>query len=187
MENCKINHFCYMCGHFIPSTAPGRNLTNKFNDIYLYYFGQTVIENKNWVLNHVCTPCYNGLLAWSERKRKQMPFGVPMMRMRIDPGPHSVANCYGCVNFKTGLNRKNVSFQSCLNAQTPLPHTDEIPVPKFPSPDIFSASQATDFSATSADDPLYEPGPPDEPILHSTPRKSIRNSQLESSKGKRFA
>lgn len=70
---------------------------------------------------------------------KCLPFGVPMLW--TDPTSHHKSNCYACVNSVQGMNRKktkNKVYLSVPSAQTPVQHSENIPVPKPPSPDVSS-------------------------------------------------
>lgn len=155
--------FCYVCGHFTPKSHRQGALSEEFKKLYEAYFNQIVIENENWVPNIVCKTCYNDLFFWMQKKRDRMPFGIQMIW--CNPGEHSESNCYVCANFKFGMNAKylkNKKYIGVPSASIPLPHSENVPVPKFPSPDILSTcTLATNFTeaTTESDYSLFEPGP----------------------------
>ncbi|XP_031640029.1 uncharacterized protein LOC116351997 [Contarinia nasturtii] len=136
MSDChqRFNHYCYICGKFI--VMPNRRkISDEICKIYEQYFNIPVIRNEQWVPSIACTSCTNGLKRWSKGERESMPFGIPMVW--IEPGFHDAANCYVCVNNVTGLNRfkaRTFEYKSVPSAQTPLPHSEHVPIPKKPSP-----------------------------------------------------
>ncbi|XP_022919297.2 uncharacterized protein [Onthophagus taurus] len=90
------------------------------------------------------------------RRIKSLSFGVPMVW--TDPINHDPSVCYACVNSGSGMNRKKMRskvYLSVPSAQIPLPLTENIPVPKPPSPDVLSGiTFSTHLSDTFS---LYEP------------------------------
>jgi len=59
-----------------------------------------------------------------------MSFGVPMIW--IDPREHDPAECYVCVNYIDGMNRRksdSLKYIPITYTQLPLPHSNAIPVP----------------------------------------------------------
>lgn len=109
-----------------------------------------LILNKSWVPNSVCKTCYSALLLWTKRKRPSMPYAVPMIW--ADPGEHDPANCYACANQVYGMNKikaKLHKYCAVPSAQTPLLHSESIPLPPHLSLDILSTWSATAPSTTS--------------------------------------
>lgn len=135
-ENCwkKIKSYCYICGKYVlPQYRVA--LTEKIEHIYCFYFGK-VLVHRRWLPNICCKICYNALDAWYNGKRESMPFGVPMNWLR--PAlTHNASNCYVCANDVHTLNstalKKHV-YWGVTSAELPKPHSDEIPIPKRPSP-----------------------------------------------------
>ncbi|CAH0563180.1 unnamed protein product [Brassicogethes aeneus] len=85
-----------------------------------------------------------------------MPFGIPMVW--TDPGNHEVDQCYVCVNKVNGLNRfkaRNFRNKSVPSAQTPLLHSENVPIPKLPSPGENYVPPSFDFASESHS--LYQP------------------------------
>lgn len=145
MSECKINFFCYVCGHFIPKKGAhgeGIRLTDHFAEMYeKYYNDEKVLRNASWVPDHCCKACYSALSRWWNQTGDgvQMPYGKPMLWSLIDPGEHNAAECYGCRNFITGMRKadKHRTYFPVANVQLPLSH-EGIPVPKKNTPDFFS-------------------------------------------------
>lgn len=170
MSTCKINNFCYVCGKFLTEIGENREKRElrenvHFQELYRLYFSVDVILDEDWAPDFACCNCYNYLVLWSQKKKKEMPFGAPIMW--TDPGDHDKTTCYGCVNFKTGLNKKkakNMVLKSTVNADLTKPHSDAIPVPKCPSGDAQTFySFDTDYTEASNAYSMYEPGPSNAP------------------------
>lgn len=162
MSDCtgKINLFCYICGKIcIPRSE---NFTATLKTAYTAYFNQPIIEN-DYVPEKVCGTCFVYLINWWNGKREKMPFGVPMIW--TNPGEdHDNSNCYACANDYIGLNRKKKNkkiYIGVQSAQLPLPHSNDIPVPRRPSPDVRTVDTA--FQSIPSDPSefhsLYEPEP----------------------------
>jgi len=65
--------------------------------------------------------------------RAAMPFDVPMIW--IDPKEHDPAECYACVHYTDGMNRRksgSLKYIPTTYTQLPLPHSNAIPVPTKP-------------------------------------------------------
>lgn len=145
MLECKsgsINNYCYVCGKYtVPQLQ--NSLSEKIEHYYCFYFSKVVLR-RTWSPNICCRKCYAGLSDWSTGKVKSMPFGVPMQW--LNPGPlHDQYNCYVCANDARGQNRhrlKKFCYQSVQSATLPKPHSEDVPVPKRPSPE--DANQNTD-------------------------------------------
>lgn len=137
MSECTktFNCFCYICGKF--TIMPSRKkISAEICILYEQYFNIQVIQNKEWVPSIACTTCIDRLQKWSKGNVESMSFGIPMVW--ADPGPiHQENNCYACVNKVKGMNRHKsakIEYQSVPSAQTPLPHSETVPIPKRPSP-----------------------------------------------------
>ena len=93
-------------------------------------------ENKKWAPNISCNRCRTSLLFWFDGKRKQMPFGVPMVwREQRD----HVSVCYFCMTKITGFSQKSKSkiiYPTCKSALRPVSQCSDIPVPSFSSGDV---------------------------------------------------
>lgn len=93
-------------------------------------------------------------------KQKKMPFGTPVIW--TDPKKHEKEKCYGCINFKNGMNRKkalNARYVPGPNASLPQQHSDANQPPKPPSLDRETVMTAQTFGTalTDACDPAFEP------------------------------
>ena len=82
MERKCTNHpdrFCYICGNVI---LPRRlaNITDFVKKAYHAYFGVKLGDQDKPFAPHVsCKTCVENLRDWSNKKRKSMPFAVPMV------------------------------------------------------------------------------------------------------------
>ena len=134
-----INHpdnFCYICCEYTPPTHRAK-LSNRIKLAHAHYFGCKVgDEDKEWAPHICCNCCRTSLLFWFDGKRKQMPFGVPMIwREQRD----HVFDCYCCITKITGFSRKSKSkiiYPTCKSALRPGPHCSDISVPSPPSGDV---------------------------------------------------
>lgn len=136
MSDCRKNfhQFCYMCGRF--TIMPNkRKISTEIAEIYEQYFNIPVNQNVDWVPNIACISCVMRLNDWKNGRHESMPYGVPMIWS--EPINHETNKCYVCVNRVFGLNKKKslrFVYKKVQSAQTPLPHSDAVPIPKKPSP-----------------------------------------------------
>lgn len=130
MDECKINYFCFVCGHFIKKKGQhgeGVALTDLFVDMYeKYYEDERVNRSASWVPDHCCKNCYSRLRIWwnyvgDDYDSVRMPYGKPMMWSLVDPGEHDPQGCYGCSNYVHGMRQtdKNRVYHATLNCQLP--------------------------------------------------------------------
>lgn len=136
---CNINNFCYVCGHFTPKMSKHGSFTGEFITEYETNFNYSIISNVPWVPNIVCKTCYTNLVSWMSRRIPKLPFGVPMIW--INPNGQDISNCYACVNSVTGMNKRKMSskvYNMVLSAQITIKHTENVPVPRPPIPDVTS-------------------------------------------------
>ncbi|XP_049307337.1 uncharacterized protein LOC125777138 [Bactrocera dorsalis] len=61
-----------------------------------------------------------------------MGFGIPIIW--IDPQGHHTGNCYACKNKFARLNKRNTVHKSVQSAQLPVSHSENVPIPRCPSP-----------------------------------------------------
>lgn len=167
MDKCnKLNNFCYVCGKFV-ILASRRKITVQTAELYRLYFSQNVFNDVDWAPCIVCTACVFNLNRW-KNSGKAMPFGVPMIW--VDPIVHEAAECYACVNYTTGTNRRkssSLTYTATKNGQLPLPHSDAIPVPRMPSPtDEYTALtyEPTETGETAVS--MYQPSHVTAPCNH---------------------
>lgn len=172
MENCKgnLNDYCYICGHFKVSTQLRSEGVSsvEFQKLFEDYYNNPVIVDKWWAPKSLCKMCYNSLFEWKRSKgKKQMDYGVPMVWSEPEGKKHDPSNCYACVNFVPGANKKkmrNHTYKSVDSALTPLEH-DDYGIPySYPTKDDGDDADATDSSSGESsfdeelqEDPPYEP------------------------------
>lgn len=158
MNQCKINYFCYVCGHFVPKKGlhgEGIGLTDLFVTMFeKYYSDERVLRNASWAPDHCCKSCYSALYKWWNQKVDKgvkMPYGKPMLWPFVDPGNHDPEQCYGCKNYVPGMKKhNNRTYVTTALVQLPLSH-EGIPVPKRNTPDNFSLPTTIPDSAFSDD------------------------------------
>lgn len=156
--SCNINKFCYVCGQFTPHNSKHGSLTHEFLYAYEMYFNHPVITNVSWVPKVVCKKCYTNLMSWMNGRIKKMPFGVPMIW--VNPNGHEDSTCYACVNSETGMNKRKMKckvYKSVFSAQVPIEHSENVPVPRPPSPDVTSGiTMSTHINQPTS---VFEPEP----------------------------
>ena len=75
----SADNFCYICGEFTISSQK-RVLTTRTRKAYHQYFGCKVgDQEKPWAPHICCNSCVTSLNEWLKKKRKAMPFAVPMI------------------------------------------------------------------------------------------------------------
>lgn len=161
-----FNSYCNICGRFtfMPSR---RRVSDEIAEKFEQYFNMTMTRNVQWAPSIVCTGCVNKLRDWYNGKRECMPFGVPMLW--YDPGVHNGEKCYSCVNFSARFNRSKLAsyeYQSVPSAQTPLPHSENVPVPKKPSPTEEYLVPPTFESVPESSLSIYQPSEITPPCRH---------------------
>lgn len=129
-----VNHpdvFCYVCGEytFIENRKP---ISDFLKRAYLAYFSVKLgDQDKTWAPHSVCKTCTEHLRQWTNGKRRNLKFGVPMVWR--EPRNH-VDDCYFCLVSITGINKKNHSkwtYPDLPSARRPIAHSDEVPIPTF--------------------------------------------------------
>ena len=122
-----------------------RVLTTRTRKAYHQYFGCKVgDQEKTWASHICCNSCVTALNEWLKKKRKAMPFAVPMIWRK--PTDH-VNNCYFCLtpSIKKGFNRKKksvIEYSNIPPAICPVPHSDELPIPEPCEIDLLSSDDA---------------------------------------------
>lgn len=184
----KSNLFCYICGKFtiMPSR---RKITDDISILYEQYFNLPVIRDKPWVPSVCCSSCLNRLQRWGNGNSECMPFGIPMLW--YDPGNHDADNCYVCVNNANGLNRRRArcfEYISVQSAQTPLPHSESVPIPKRPCPTEEYAPPTFDTEPETSHS-IYQPSnitPPCKHLECSQNRLDMMARQLKLSQNRQI-
>ena len=131
-RTCKNhpNRFCYICGHVV---LPGHQA--KIKDFvkkrYQAYFGVKLGgQDKPFAPQICCEKCVENFRDWRNKKRKSMPFGVPMVWRE---GKDHVTDYYFCITNLKGINRKSkhhVQYPDVPSAIKLVSHGPYIPVPE---------------------------------------------------------
>lgn len=169
MNPCKLNYFCYVCGHFIRKAGKqgeGVALNDAFVEKFeRYYTDERVNLGSSWTPSHCCKTCHSSLSRWWNQKytdgKVRMPYGRPMMWSLIDPGAHNPEECYGCKNYIPGMRQadKNRVYIAVQNVQLPISH-DGIPVPVKNSPTNRSMPTTIDTEISEGMGSVYLPPMP---------------------------
>ncbi|XP_076031864.1 uncharacterized protein LOC143019766 [Oratosquilla oratoria] len=127
----KADNFCYICGE-VTFASQKRRITAMVRKAYHLYFGCKIgDQDKNWAPHICCNTCATNLRQWLNRKRKRMPFGVPMTWR--EPTNHT-NNCYFCMvpPVRNGMSTKkklSIVYPDIPSAIRPVPHREGLPVP----------------------------------------------------------
>lgn len=186
----RLNLYCYVCGQYTPTDHGRGYVTEDFKTAYRHYFNGKEVAFESWAPSTVCKSCYNGLMDWKSGRRERMSFGTPMEWM--DFTIHTQENCYACKNYKPVMNRQKMKgkYIGVWSAILPLPHGENIPVPKFPSPDLMSditmETEITEFTERSSNYSLFLPPPSvlEQPILITQNHLDLIVSKLDLSQRK---
>lgn len=154
----KIDRFCYVCGHYMPSnqrwlqTQKRKNQKSNFTDEFkraytAYFFDQPDLTDADYTPNFVCHTCSENLRQWMNEKRKRMPFGTPMIWLDFKNG-HDEDVCYACRNLEEGKKNKiEKEYVSTFTGAIPQPSVGD---PPLPPKNIESTSTATGTSYPDA-------------------------------------
>jgi len=99
------DNFCYVCGE-VTFSSQKRTITAIVKKGCHLYFGCKIgDQDKSWAPHVCCNRCATNLRQWLNRKRKSMPFAVPMIWR--EPTDHT-SNCYFCLvpAIDKGLSKK---------------------------------------------------------------------------------
>jgi len=99
------DNFCYVCGE-VTFSSQKRTITAMVKKGCHLYFGCKIgDQNKSWAPRVCCNTCATNLRQWLNRKRKSIPFAVPMIWR--EPTDHT-SNCYFCLvpAIDKGLSKK---------------------------------------------------------------------------------
>ncbi len=167
------NRFCYICGQIV---LPQRRaeITDFVKKTYHAYFGFKIGHHlKPFAPQICCKTCVENLRDWSNKKRKSMPFGTPMMWRE---GKDHTTDCYFCLTNLKGFNRKNkhhVKYPDVPSVTKPLPHSSNLPVPE---PNVTIDTEPTSDSQSSAAAERDSYMPEEEEEVHQP--KPLNQAQL---------
>ncbi|XP_076043843.1 uncharacterized protein LOC143026937 [Oratosquilla oratoria] len=160
-RHCKSSPdiFCYVCGSFTIK-AQQRVITTEIKNIYQLYFGCSLgDQDKSWAPHIICSACSNGLRDWLNKRKRAMPFAVPMIWR--EPKDH-FTDCYFCkVNVYgfTAKTKHKIVYPNLESARRPVPHNDDdLPIPVPPenglqmSDDVFLEEYTADEEETEVDE-----------------------------------
>lgn len=120
----SADNFCYVCGE-VTFASQKRSITTMVKKAYHLYFGCKIgDQDKRWAPHICCNTCATNLRQWLNRKRKSMPFAVPMIWR--EPTDHT-SNCYFCMvpPVGKGVSKKKkwtVLYPNIPSAIRPVPH-----------------------------------------------------------------
>ena len=168
MDRKCTNHpdrFCYICGNVI---LPGclAKITDFVKKAYHAYFGVKLGDQDKLFIPHVsCKIGVENLRDWRDKKRKSMPFAVPMVWRE---GKDHVTGCYFCMTNLQGIDRKNkycVQYPDVPSAIRQVPHGPDLPVPE---PDVAmksSSESESDNTSDRGEGEEYMPEENDRPVV----------------------
>ena len=166
--DCKCpndpDRFCYICGNVI---LPGRvaKVTDFVKKVYHAYFGVKLADQDKPFAPHVsCKTCVENLRDWRDRKRKSMPFTVPMVWRE---GKDNVTDCYFWITNLQAINRKNkhcVQYPDVPSAIRPVPHGPDLPVRELDVAMESSPEPESDNTADREEDEEYMSEENDRPV-----------------------
>ncbi|KAI6650057.1 hypothetical protein LOD99_6272 [Oopsacas minuta] len=114
-------------------------ITGVVKKAYLGYFGMRLgDQDKTWAPHTVCRSCVENLRQWTKGIRKSLSFGIPMIWR--EPQNH-ISDCYFCMANISGFNAKTkslIKYPNLHSAIRPVPHSIDVPVPKFTNLDVIS-------------------------------------------------
>ena len=138
-------------------SSQNRVLTTRTKKAYHQYFGCKAGDQDNpWTPHICCNSCATALNEWLKKKRKVIPFAVPMIWR--EPTDH-INDCYFCLtpSMKKGFNRKKTSlikYPNIPSAIRPVPHCDELPIPEpCEEADLLSSDYAESRDESSISEP----------------------------------
>ncbi|XP_029451745.1 zinc finger protein 544-like isoform X3 [Rhinatrema bivittatum] len=186
----NADNFCYVCGE-VTFASQKRSITALVKRAYYLYFGCKIgDQDKSWAPHICCNTCATNLHQWLNRKRKSMPFALPMIWR--EPTDH-IANCYFCMvpPVGKGLSKKKkwtVQYPNIPSAKRPIPHGKGLPIPDVP--ELFSLASAKEEDETCgpeqsmSHDPDFLPSSSSEPhlITQSELNDLVRDLELPRSK-----
>ena len=173
--------FCYICGA-VTFASQKRKVTAVVKKAYYLYFGcQVGDQDKSWAPHYCCNTCATNLHQWLSKKRKSMPFAIPMVWR--EPTDHH-SNCYFCMipPVAKGMSRKKkwtVAYPNIPSAVRPIPHTEDLPIPVPPESYSLDLDDDHDDNDPTGPEPSTSTDP-DFELPHSSPEcHLISQSELD--------
>ena len=126
-RKCKNhpNGLCWICGHvFLPDHLA--KITDFVKNAYQPYFGVKLLGHDKSFTPHIC--CKTGvenLQDLRNKKRKIMPFGVPMVRRE---GKDCFTDCYFSMANLKHVSRKNKHHVQYLDVPSAIKHGPDLPI-----------------------------------------------------------
>jgi hypothetical protein len=165
--------FCYICGEYTRKEFR-KPISDFVKKAYLAYFGVKLgDQDKIWAPHIACKTCIEHLRQWTNGKRKNLKFGVPMVWR--EPSNHA-NDCYFCAVNIVGINRNNChkwTYPDLPSARRPVPHSDEIPIPKFHELPELPENENT--ASLSGEDQDYQDNDSDYVDSSSSPQQFDQN------------
>ncbi|KAI6653894.1 hypothetical protein LOD99_3070 [Oopsacas minuta] len=114
-------------------------ITGFVKKAYLEYFGVILgDQDKTWAPHTVFRSSVENLRQWTKGIRKSLSYGIPMIWR--EPQNH-ISDCYFCMANISGFNAKTkslIKYPNLHSAIRPVPHSIDVPVPKFTNLDVIS-------------------------------------------------
>ena len=165
-RTCKNhdNRFCYICGNKVLPDRQAK-ITHFVKKAYQAYFGVKLGDQDKQFAPHICCKtCVENLKDWRNKKRKSMPFGIPMVRRK---GKDNVTDCYFCMTNLKDINHKDkhhVQYPDVPSAINPVSHGPDLPVSE-PNVTMESSSDSKSSDTTdTAESDAYRPEEDDQPV-----------------------
>ena len=165
-RTCKNhdNRFCYICGNKVLPDRQAK-ITHFVKKAYQAYFGVKLGDQDKQFAPHICCKtCVENLKDWRNKKRKSMPFGIPMVRRK---GKDNVTDCYFCMTNLKDINHKDkhhVQYPDVPSAINPVSHGPDLPVSE-PNVTMESSSDSESSDMTdTAECGAYRPEEDDQPV-----------------------
>lgn len=127
----KTDSFFYICGDYM-TIAYHQTIISLLRTAY-YFNCKIRDQDKSWVPQIFCKPCYKELTTWFDGKKVVFNFAISMI---LWESQNHEDDCYFCLTSITDFNvssRKKKKYYNLLSATRPVPHLDSFPVSKWGS------------------------------------------------------
>ena len=164
-------------------------ITNFVKEGYHVYFKVKLGDQYKSFAPHISREtlktCLESLRDWRNKKRKSIPFGVPMVWRE---GKDHVTNSYFCMTNLKGINSKKKHHVQCPDGPSvikPVPHDPDLPVSEpNVTTKLSSDSDSSDMTDT-AECSAYRPEEDDQPVPLT--QAKINNLKRDLNLSKEFA